>query len=180
MFTVNKDTVIGSGATNLASVGYNGFTESGTVALSSFLYAEKVIEFAAFNNSNTVTFNFVGLPTQHEKIIARARVFTECTAQVDRAIQMTLSGDVPGVVEQNLTANTESILQGEVVHTASTLTLTIVFGVASQNCRKMVQDITLYWKKCKDFCGSNVCPASGPYYMHPNTVECVSECPSGY
>jgi hypothetical protein len=180
MFTANKDTIIGSGTTNLASVGYNGLTESNGVALSTFLYVQKVIEFAAFTSSNTMTFNFAGLPSQHEKVIARARVFTECSAQVDRTIQMTLSGDAPEVVNQILTANTESIVQGEVLHTASTLTLTIVFGVATQNCRKIVQDITLYSTTCKDFCGSNVCPSSGTYYMHPNTVECVSECPNGY
>jgi hypothetical protein len=87
---------------------------------------------------------------------------------------MTLSGDTPTVVNQILNANTEGIIQGEVVHTASSFTLTIVFGVASQNCRKIVKDITLYSKKCKDFCGSNVCPSSGTYYMHPNAVECVS------
>jgi hypothetical protein len=76
LFTVNKDTLIGYGATNLLSVNYNGLSESGTVLLSSFLYAQKVIEFAAFPNSNSVVFNFAGLPAQHEKVIVRARVRT--------------------------------------------------------------------------------------------------------
>jgi hypothetical protein len=80
LLTINKDTIIGSGATNIASVDYNGLSQSSSVALSTFLYVQKVIEFAAFTNSNTVTFNFAGLPSQHEKIIARARVFSECSA----------------------------------------------------------------------------------------------------
>ncbi len=91
---------------NLASVDYNGLTESGSVLLSSFLYVQKVIEFAAFTSSNSVVFNFAGLPAQHEKVIVRARVLTECSGSNDSSIQMTLSGAAPATVNSPLTANT--------------------------------------------------------------------------
>jgi hypothetical protein len=105
-----------------------------------------------------VVFNFAGLPAQHEKVIVRARVKTECEGSNDSSIQMTLSGAAPEIVDIPLAVNTETIVQGEVAHTTSTFSLTIAFGIASQSCRKMVQDITLYTTTCKDFCGSNDCP----------------------
>jgi hypothetical protein len=73
LLTVNKDTVIGddrdiargSGTVYLESVGYNGVLNSSNVALSSFLYFQKVIEFNAFTHSNRVIFNLAGLPVPH-------------------------------------------------------------------------------------------------------------------
>ncbi len=151
LLTVNTDTVIGSGTTYLESVSYNGFLNSNNVSLSSFLYISKTIEFKSFPNSNSVIFNFAGLPVPHEKIIARVRVFTQCSAVnfQNTNVELVLSGAVPVSVNKNLSPNTDTIIEAEVVHALSTLSLTIAFGTPSQSCSKLVQDITLYWKKCK-------------------------------
>lgn len=75
LYTINKNTAIG---TNLKSVTYNTATQStsGTL-LSSFLYTLNVIEFTKLTR-NALTFSIAGL-IAHQKIIVRARVFTECT-----------------------------------------------------------------------------------------------------
>ena len=102
LLTVNKDTLIGSN--QLISVTYNSATVQATpnTPLSSFLYTQNVIEFLALT-SNTVIFEFDNLPAQHQKIIVRARVFTECTNLQDQTIQLTLSGPTPAVVNTTLT-----------------------------------------------------------------------------
>ena len=94
----------------LKSVVYNGTTvsTSGTL-LSSFLYREHVIEFTAFSNSNTITFNLGDLPI-HQKIIVRARVFTECSGSgpQNQTIQMTIGGTaIPATA---LTPSTSTII----------------------------------------------------------------------
>jgi len=60
--------------------------------------------------------------------------------------------------------------------------MTIEFGTRTETCRKIIQDISLYYEKCSSFCGSNDCPATTPYYRDPDTVtaKCVSDCPHGY
>lgn len=74
LITVNKNTLIGS---QLISVTYNSMVTEATptVALSSFLYTQNVIEFISLT-SNTVVFDFDTLPAQHQKIIIRVRAFT--------------------------------------------------------------------------------------------------------
>ena len=59
---------------------------------------------------------------------------------------MILSGSTP--VSITLVTDTEAILESQIVHTAATLTLAINFGTQGQLCRKMVQDITIYYYKC--------------------------------
>jgi hypothetical protein len=77
LITVNKDTALGTGTPGLTSVTYNGITNSvATTILSSLMYTQKVIDFSTFTTTNSITFNFNGLPQFHQKVIARARVFT--------------------------------------------------------------------------------------------------------
>jgi hypothetical protein len=73
---VNKNTVLGSSL--LTSVTYNGITEatSGTV-IGTFLFTQSIINFKTLT-SNTVVFTFNTAAT-HQKLHARARVFTECS-----------------------------------------------------------------------------------------------------
>jgi hypothetical protein len=101
LYTINKNTAIG---TNVRSITYNTATMStaGTL-LSSFLYAVNVIEFTTFTR-NTIAFGIAGLGA-HQKMIVRARVFTECTTQ-NRTVLMTLSGTTPVTVTSDLTALT--------------------------------------------------------------------------
>ena len=75
ILTVNKDTIIGS--SELKSVTYNtSLTETtADTVLSSFLYTQNVIEFKSLA-SNFVVFDFDTLPSIHQKLIVRARVFT--------------------------------------------------------------------------------------------------------
>jgi len=54
-----------------------------------------------------------------------------------------------------------------------------LFGTHSDTCRKIVQDISLFYEKCSSFCGSNICPTA-PYFKHPSLNECVADCPNGY
>jgi hypothetical protein len=58
--------------------------------------------------------------------------------------------------------------------------LTIEFGTQGQMCRKIVQDISIYFEECSSFCMSNDCPPSLPYFKHPVSDICVSDCPNGY
>jgi hypothetical protein len=76
LLTVNENTVIGSGTAKLTSVTYNNIPITAAIALSTFLYTQKVIEFSPFTTMNTVVFNFAGLPAIHEKVIVRVRAFT--------------------------------------------------------------------------------------------------------
>lgn len=66
------------------------------------------------------------------------------------------------------------------MHSTPTFTLTIAFGTQAETCRKIVQDISLYFEKCSSFCQSNNCPATLPYFKHPTLATCVSDCPDGY
>jgi hypothetical protein len=80
LMTVDHTTILGAGTVALDSVTYDGITENtATTALSAFLYTQKVIEFSAFTANNVVSFSFSGLPSKHEKVIVRARVYTECS-----------------------------------------------------------------------------------------------------
>ncbi len=67
------------------------------------LYSTNVIEFMSLS-VNTITFTFGGLPAIHKKLIVRARVLTECTAE-NKTIKLTLTGDsAPTVVSFTLTS----------------------------------------------------------------------------
>lgn len=66
------------------------------------------------------------------------------------------------------------------MHKSENFELKIEFGSQSETCRKIVQDISIYYEKCESFCGSNICPNIEPYYKHPSLPECVSNCPFGY
>jgi len=74
LFTINKDTFIGSSL--LKSVTYNTPPNqmTSTVQLSSFLYTQNIIEFSQLT-SNTLVFNFDGLPI-HKKLFIRIRAMT--------------------------------------------------------------------------------------------------------
>ena len=75
LFTINKNTAIG---TNLRSVTYNTATMStASTLLSSFLYTLDVIELTLLTK-NTIVFGIANLGA-HQKMIVRARVYTECT-----------------------------------------------------------------------------------------------------
>jgi hypothetical protein len=81
--TINKDTTLGTGSATvpgLTSVTYNGITASASgTALSTLMYTQKVIDFSTFSTANSIVFNFNSLPAAHQKVIVRARVFTECS-----------------------------------------------------------------------------------------------------
>ena len=83
LLTINKDTTLGTGSAGvpgLTSVTYNGITASTSgTALSTLMYTQKVIDFSTFSTTNSVVFNFNGLPAVHQKVIVRARVYTECS-----------------------------------------------------------------------------------------------------
>jgi hypothetical protein len=88
----------------LKNVTYNTATQSisGTV-LGTFLYTQglQVIDFSLLTR-NTITMNFGGLPI-HQKLIARARLMTECTTE-NKTVQMTLSGPTPTIINLPLTS----------------------------------------------------------------------------
>ena len=123
LMTVNKDTPLG-GTSLLKSVTYNSAPVTSLTPLSAFLYTQNVIEVSSLT-SNTIVFDFDTLPI-HQKLLVRARVFTECTTSSteNTTVQMTLSGDNPTVVPQVLSTNTTTIIEGEVVHNTATFTLT--------------------------------------------------------
>ena len=54
------------------------------------------------------------------------------------------------------------------------------FGTQEENCRKIIQDISIYYEQCSSYCGSNDCPAIKPYYKDPLLTKCISSCPVGY
>lgn len=91
-----------------------------------------------------------------------------------------MSGDTPTVVTTPLSTGTETIIEGQVLHTAATFDLTIQFGTASESCRKIVQDISIYYERCPTHCTSNDCPDTSPYQKHPSLGKCVNDCPDGY
>jgi len=94
---------MGSGM--LTSVTNNLFTAS-TVGtrLDSFLYTSNVIEFSRFTSSNLVSFSFSNLPV-HQKLIVRARLFTECTLDNSTAL-MILTSTADVVISLTVTAGT--------------------------------------------------------------------------
>ncbi len=147
--------------------------------MSQFLYTQNVIEFITLSN-NTLIFDFDNLPSVHQKLIVRAKVFTECISGQDQTIKTTLSGNTSTVVNKTLTELTETIIEGEVIHNSQSFTLTLEFGTQSETCRKIVQDISLYFEKCSSFCMSNDCPLSLPYFKHQTNDMCVNDCSNGF
>jgi len=171
--TVNKNTLLRT--TALKSITYNSLLHSTTgTALSSLLYSQNVIDFNSLT-SNTVIFGFDFLPI-HKKLIVRAKVFTECSLSQNQSLSMTLSGDLPTAVTKSLTQSAEEIIEGEVVHSLPAFTLTFAFGTQGENCRKIIQDISVYYEKCLPYCQSNDCPSIEPYYKQLNIASCVNNC----
>lgn len=130
LVSVNRNTALSSGTPGnpgLTSVTFNGITANtpGTL-LSGLMYTQKIIDFSTFNTNNIITFNFDGLPTIHQKVIVRARVFTECStgSSQDTTIKMTLDGS-PNVVNNTLATGIDSIIEGAILHTSPTFALTI-------------------------------------------------------
>ena len=107
---------------------------------------------------------------------------TECDTanSQNTTIEMTLSGPTNTVVTQSLSPNVETIVEGQVVHTTSTFILTVQFGTQGQSCRKILQDVAIYYEKCQTYCTSNDCPNTQPYFKHPTESRCVTDCPDGY
>jgi hypothetical protein len=151
LMTVNKDTLLGN-TSPLKNVTYNTATHS-TVGtpLSGLtgLYKLNVIDFSTLS-SNTVAFDFT-FTEVHQKLIARARVLSECDTGLSQndTIKMTLSGSPNVVVTQPLVKDTDTVLEGQVVHDTATFTLTIEFGTNPEGCRRVLQDISIYFEKCK-------------------------------
>ncbi len=78
LMTVNKDTVLG-GDSPLKNVTYNTttqFTAGTPLSGLTGLYKLNVIDFSTLS-SNTVSFDFT-FAEAHQKLIARARVLSEC------------------------------------------------------------------------------------------------------
>ena len=62
---------------------------------------------------------------------------------------MTLSGSPNVVVTQALTKDADTVLEGQVAHNTAAFTLTIAFGTNPQGCRRILQDISIYFERCK-------------------------------
>ena len=186
LLTVNKDTVLGTSA--LKSVTYNSVAQSGSgSALSALtgLYVLNVIDFSTLS-SNSVVFSF-DVIGPHQKLLVRARVLTECDPAAatpqDNTVKMILSamaGATNVEVPQTLTMNDESIVEGAVVHNQTAFSVTIEFGTQGQTCRRMVQDVSIYFERCEHQCLSTNCPVVLPHYKLSNANTCVSDCPDGY
>jgi hypothetical protein len=149
--TVNKDTVLG-GDSPLKNVTYNTttqFTDGTPLSGLTGLYKLNVIDFSTLS-SNTVSFDFT-FTDVHQKLIARARVLSECDTGLSQndTIQMTLSGSPNVVVTQALTKDADTVLEGQVAHNTAAFTLTIAFGTNPQGCRRVLQDISIYFERCK-------------------------------
>lgn len=89
---------------------------------------------------------------------------------------MTLSGDIPTAVNNTLTPSIEQVIEGSIVHSLPAFTLTFSFGTQGENCRKIVQDISVYYEKCLPYCNSNDCPSIEPYYKQLGVDSCVNNC----
>ena len=74
-------------------------------------------------SSNSVVFNF-NIAQIHKKMIVRARIYTECTG-VNNTVKMTLAGTTNAVFNATPAAGVQDIVQGEVLHTGTTFTVTI-------------------------------------------------------
>ena len=74
-----------------------------------------------------------------------------------------ISGDIPTVVTKTLAQSAEEVIEGEVVHSLPAYTLTFAFGTQGENCRKIIQDISVYYEKCLPYCQSNDCPSIEPF-----------------
>jgi hypothetical protein len=174
LMTVDKNTILGTSA--LKNITYNSTTSSTSdTALSALpsLFVFNVVDFSALS-SNTVTFEFT-LAQIHQKLIVRARVLTECDSENSQntTLQMTLSGTSNVVVNPSLTTNLETIVEAEVVHSASTFSVMIQFGTQGQTCRRLLQDFSIFYEKCETYCASNDCPDVKPYFKHPSQNKCV-------
>jgi hypothetical protein len=64
-----------------------------------------VIDFATLT-SNSVKFELAGLP-KHYRVFARVRAFTECSADQNKTIQITLDANTPNI--KNIASMTEEI-----------------------------------------------------------------------
>jgi hypothetical protein len=173
--TVDKNTILGTSA--LKNITFNSATQSTSdTALSALpsLFILNVIDFLTLS-SNTVTFEFT-LAQIHQKLIVRARVLTECdsTKSQNKTLQMTLSGTSNVVVNPSLATNVETIVEAEVVHRASTFSVTIQFGTQDQTCRRLLQDFSIFYEKCETYCASNDCPDVKPYFKHPSQNKCIN------
>jgi len=93
---------------------------------------------------------------------------------------MALSGTSNAVVNSSLAKNAETIVEAEVVHSTSTFSVTIQFGTQDQTCRRLLQDVSIFYEKCETYCASNDCPNSKPYFKDPLQNRCVADCPDGY
>ena len=130
--------------------------------------------------SNTVSFTFNLQTVIHKTILVRASVYTQCSTE-NTTVVMTLFGDTANVpVTSNLITTTETLIEGQVLHTGSTFTLSFSFGTQADTCSKLIQDISIYYEKCHSYCGSNDCPNIEPYYRHPVNLQCISDCPEGF
>lgn len=176
LININKNSALTG---YLKSVNYNGIVQmTSGVLLNTFLYKQNVIDFDAFATSNVIKLNLDLLPT-HKKVIVRAKVYTTCTILEDQTITMTIYGTAPApnaVFTTTLTDGVETVLEGTHLHTNVKLTVGFLFGTVNQNCRKMIQDVTIYYEKCQSYCGSNDCPATEPYYKHRTDLRCVNLC----
>jgi hypothetical protein len=182
LMTVNKDTVLGTSP--LKNITYNTsvtHSTSGT-ALSALpsLFILNVIDFFTLS-SNTVTFDF-SFPDVHRKLIVRARVLSECDTNdgEDTTVQMTLSGSPNQVANLTLAPNIDTVLEGQIAHSTATFTVTIAFGTHGQPCRRILQDISIYYEKCSSHCLSKNCPNDLPHYKLSSGNTCVNSCPYGF
>lgn len=107
-------------------------------------------------------------------------MYTTCISPDDSSITMTIYGTPSAVFTSILAENVSTIIEGSSLHSSPILKIGFFFGIVNQNCRKMIQDVTIYYEKCNSYCGSNDCPLVEPYYKHRTDLRCVSVCTPDY
>lgn len=93
---------------------------------------------------------------------------------------MTIAGSPGLVTTLQLNQGYEEVIEAQMIHSTNDLTLIFSFGTLTETCRKMLQDISVFYYQCHDYCGSNNCPTVEPYYKHINLLQCVSNCSPAY
>ena len=84
-----------------------------------------MINFATLTSSNTVTFNLFNLGFNHHKVFVRLNAFSTCSG-ASSSLVFTVAGTPKTIPSVTVQLVYESVL---IVHTASTLTLRIAFGI---------------------------------------------------
>lgn len=133
--TIDSNTVISNSyVSSIRFKGQNYSTSGARVA--QFLYVGNVIEWNSTHNSK-VEFKFDALPL-HTKLIVRVRAYAECNSNLKIDFPLTNKSKI-----QNISPFKQTVVQTEILDTSSSSSITLLFE--GQMCRKLVQDISIYY-----------------------------------